>query len=284
MGKIYKAFIMDGDAEVSVIQSTDIVNEAIRLHNLSPLCAAGLGRALTATAFMSTNLKNEGDRLSVTINGNGAGGRIITSADSALRVRGRIDRPDVDLPLKPDGKLDVGGLVGKRGNMTVVRSMGLKEPYVGRSNLISGEIAEDFAAYYAYSEQQPTAIALGVLVGKEGTCIGAGGVVMQPMPGCSDEKISMLEKTIGEFGDISAKIRDLGAEGVCKKYFPNAEFTEFEPKYECNCSKEYIDGVLVTIGKEELEKTLSDLGKVEVCCEFCDKKYVYFKDDIEKLF
>ncbi len=283
MGKIYKSLVFGGDIALAVLDTTDIVNQAIRYHKLSPLAAAGLGRALTATAFMATSLKNKEHRLSVTIDGDGVGGHIITSADGNLFVRGRIDNPSAELPPNKNGKLDVGGLVGK-GFMTVVKSMGLKEPYVGKCRLVSGEIAEDFTAYYAYSEQQPTAMALGVYIDKSGKCIGAGGIVFQPMPNAKEENIDKCETLLGEFGDISKQISEIGGEGVCRKFFPEYEFTEFSTEYKCNCSKDYIDKVLLTIGKKELCETIESEGKVEVLCEFCDKKYVYTKKDIDELF
>ncbi len=261
MGKIYKALISDGQISVAVLDTTDIVNAAIKIHNLSPLSAAGLGRALTATAFMATSLKDENFRLSVTISGDGVGGRIITAADGKLHIRGSIDNKTADLPLKENGKLNVSGLVGK-GMMTVVKSMGLKEPYVGKCRIVSGEIAEDFTAYYAYSEQQPTAMALGVYIGTDGNCLGAGGVVFQPLPGATDESIAEAERLISEFNDVSKQISEIGGKGICDKYFGGAQFTEAEPKYECNCSKDYIDKVLLTVGKDELIKTADEIGKV----------------------
>ncbi|HBF86263.1 MAG TPA: Hsp33 family molecular chaperone HslO [Clostridiales bacterium] len=284
MGKIYKTLIFDGNVSLSVLETTDVVNEAIKFHNLSPLCAAGLGRTLTAVAFMASNLKGKDERLSVTIDGNGAGGRIVAAADAALNVRGTIDRPEVVLPLKADGKLDVGGLVGNNGKITVVKNLGLKEPYVGRCNLVSGEIAEDFTAYYAYSEQQPTAMALGVLIGKDGSCEGAGVVVLQPMPDCLEEDIEKAEKLMEHFGNISYLMKDGGAEEIVKKYFGEYSFAFRETRYKCNCCKDYIDKVLLTIGKAELIDTAEKEGKVEVCCQFCDKKYVYKREDIENLF
>ncbi len=283
MGKLFKTLIFDGEISLSVIDSTDIVNEAIKFHNLTPVCAAALGRVLTVTAFMSSSLKHEDERLSVTIEGDGKGGQIVAAADGQMHVRGLIGNPQADLPLNSRGKLDVGGIVGKNGSITVIKNLGLKEPYVGRCDLVSGEIAEDFTAYYAYSEQQPTAMAIGVLIGRDETCIGAGGIIIQPMPNCSDESIEKAEKLIGEFGDVSAKIHSIGAEGIIKEYFAEYDFTEYNPKYVCNCSKEYIDGILITLGEGELYDTVDKEGKIEVCCHFCDKKYVYYKEDVDKL-
>lgn len=283
MGKIYKTLIYDGQISLSVLDTTDVVNKAIELHGLTPLCAAGLGRALTVASFMATSLKDENEKLSVTIDGNGVGGKIVVCADGNLNVRGSIVNPHADLPLKPNGKLDVGGLVGNEGMITVVKNLGLKEPYVGKCKLVSGEIGEDFAAYYAYSEQQPTAIAVGVLV-KNDKCIGAGGVILQPLPDCAEENIGKAENLIAEFSDVSRKINEIGIDGIIKKYFGEYEFTKYETQYKCGCSREYVDKVLIALGKKELSDIIEKDGKIEVCCEFCDKKYVYGQKDVEELF
>lgn len=283
MGKIYKTLIYDGQISLSVLDTTDVVNKAIELHGLTPLCAAGLGRALTVASFMAASLKDENEKLSVTIDGNGVGGKIVVCADGNLNVRGSIVNPHADLPLKPNGKLDVGGLVGNEGMITVVKNLGLKEPYVGKCKLVSGEIGEDFAAYYAYSEQQLTAIAVGVLV-KNDKCIGAGGVILQPLPDCAEENIGKAEKLIAEFSDVSRKINEIGIDGIIKKYFDEYEFTKYETQYKCGCSREYVDKVLIALGKKELSDIIEKDGKIEVCCEFCDKKYVYGQEDVEELF
>ena len=283
MGKIYKTLIYDGQISLSVLDTTDVVNKAIELHGLTPLCAAGLGRALTVASFMATSLKDENEKLSVTIDGNGVGGKIVVCADGNLNVRGSIVNPHADLPLKPNGKLDVGGLVGNEGTITVVKNLGLKEPYVGKCKLVSGEIGEDFAAYYAYSEQQPTAIAVGVLV-KNDKCIGAGGVILQPLPDCAEKNIGKAEKLIAEFSDVSRKINEIGIDEIIKKYFDEYEFTKYETQYKCGCSREYVDKVLIALGEKELSDIIEKDGKIEVCCEFCDKKYVYGQKDVEELF
>lgn len=281
MGKIYKTLIFDGQISLSVLDTTDVVNEAIRLHKLTPVCAAALGRTLTVTAFMASQLKGEDERLSVTINGNGAGGKIIAAADSKLNVRGAIDNPTVDLPLKANGKLDVGGVVGNSGYITVVKNLGLKEPYVGRSELVSGEIGEDFAAYYAYSEQQPTAIAVGVLIKNE-KCIGAGGVIIQPLPDCTEENLVKAENLVNKFSDVSKQISETGVEGIIEKYFKGYDFNAFDVRYKCNCSDEYVRKVLITLGEKELYDAIEKDGKIEVYCQFCDKKYVYYKKDVDE--
>ncbi len=282
MGKIYKTLMFDGKISLAVIDSTDIVNKAIEYHKLTPLTSACLGRTMTASIFMASNLKNEGDKLSITVNGDGVGGHIIVSVDSKLRVRGYIDNPNVNLPLNEKGKLDVKSCVGK-GRITVVRSMGLKEPYTGSSEIISGELAEDFAYYYTISEQEPTAMALGVLVDNDGKCIGAGGIVMQALPGCDDETAEKAQEIIYKYGDISSHICKYGAEGIIKNDFKDYYFTKRDTFYECICSKEYIDSLILSLGKDEIYDILKEQGKISVECQYCDKKYVYLESDIGKL-
>lgn len=284
MGRILKTLIYNQEISLSLIDSTDIVNTAIEYHGLSPLAAAALGRTLTAAVFMASNLKNDGDKLSITINGTGEGGQIVVCADNELHLRGYIDNPQVNLPLNAAGKLDVAGCVGKRGRISVVKDIGLKEPYTSSSNIISGELAEDFAAYYTYSEQQPTGMALGVKIGRELKCVGAGGIVMQPMPNASIESIEKAEELLTHFGNISTMIEQMGLEGICKNYFEGTTFTELTPQYKCNCSKDYVDKVLITLGKQELLETLQQEGKIEVNCQFCPEKYTYYEEDVKKLF
>ena len=283
MSRVLKGLIFDGDISVCLLDTTDMVNVAIEYHKLSPLCAAALGRAMTATTFMASGLKNDDDRLSVTIKGNGAGGSIVVCGDSALNMRGSIDNPQIDLPLNENGKLDVRACVGDSGRITVVKSMGLKEPYTGSAHIVSGEIAEDFAAYYTYSEQIPTAMALGVKIGKDLKCIGAGGVVLQVMPGAKEESIAAAEELVSNFSAISTMIEKEGLNGIIDGFFKNTEFTEYSAGYKCNCSKDYVDGILLTLGAKELYDTIEKEGKIEVNCHFCPNKYVYDKNDVDRL-
>lgn len=283
MGKALRSLIFDGQVSLTVMDTTDIVNAAIKFHKLSPLSAAALGRTLTAGTFIALGLKNDGDKFSVTVKGDGVGGSIVVCGNSDLYMRGYIDNPRAVLPLKPNGKLDVGGCVGREGRITVIKDIGLKDPYVGSCPLVSGEIAEDFTAYYTYSEQQPTAMALGVRIGTDYSCVGAGGVVVQIMPGCSDENIAGAEELISNFSNVSGMIESMGLDGIVEKYFPNAEFTEYHPTYKCNCGREYIEKVLLSMGEEEMRSTIKEQGKIEVQCHFCDKKYVFTEEDVEKL-
>ena len=282
MDVLYKGIAFNNNISVTVIEATELVNEAIKIHNLSPLAAAALGRTMIAAAFMSSTLKGEDDRLSVTFSGDGVGGHIVVAGDSQLNIRGYIDNPQCDLPLNGKGKLDVAGCVG-RGRMTVVKSMGLKEPYTGSAEIVSGEIAEDFASYYTFSEQQPTGMALGVKIGKNYECIGAGGVIFQTLPQAEEDDVIKAEELLMTLGDISTVMQNEGAEAFINRAFTDYSYEKYTPKYKCICSKEYIDSILLTLGKQELYDTLEKEGKIEIHCHFCNKNYVYNKDDIDGL-
>lgn len=284
MNKLLKTIVFDDEITLSVLDTTDMVNQAIKIHNLSPLSAAALGRTLTVCTFMSSNLKNRSDKLSVTVKGDGVGGKITVCGNGDLAMRGFIDNPQADLPLRPDGKLNVGGCVGKNGRLTVVRSMGLKEPYSGSSELVTGEIAEDFTAYYAFSEQQPTAMALGVKIGTDGRCVGAGGVIVQALPGASDRSLFLAEEITKDCANISTLIEEHGAEWVAKELFFAKRFDEYRPEYKCLCSRDYIEKVLISLGKEELKDIIEKEGKIKVDCQFCDKVYEFTADDVDGFF
>lgn len=286
MNKLYKTLVYDKQISLSVLDTTDMVNEAIRIHNLSPVCSAALGRTLTVCTYMSSGLKSEKDKLSVTVAGDGPIGKITVCGNGFLQMRGSVDNPSVDLPLKPNGKLDVAGAVGK-GRLTVVKSMGLKEPYSGSAKLVSGEIAEDFTAYYAYSEQQPTAIALGVKIGKDGKCLGAGGVILTVLPYAEEKNLVKAEEVMKNFSDVSTKIQTLGVEGIIEKYFKNdlgEQVSKYYPEYKCLCSDDYVKGILVSLGKKELLDIIEKEGEISVDCEFCRKKYKYNEKDVESFF
>ena len=282
MGRIYKALMFNDEISVSLLETTDIVNQAIEYHNLTPVCAAALGRTLTVCSFMSTSLKNNNDSLTVTISGDGPCGHIVACADSDNTVRGYVDNPQVDIPLKENGKLDVGACVGK-GSIAVIKNMGLKEPWRGSCPIVSGEIGEDFSAYYTYSEQQPTAISVGVKIGRDLKCIASGGLIIQPLPFASEESILNCEELLSHFGAISTLIETIGFDGIIEKYFKDIKFDKYETSYNCKCSKDRIDRVVLTLGKDELYKICAEEGKVQVTCHFCSKAYDYQKKDIDIL-
>lgn len=280
---ILRGLIYNEEVSLAVADTTALVNEAIRIHGLSPLSAAALGRTLTVAAYMCSSLKTEGSALSVTIKGDGVGGPIYVSGDRLLHMRGYIDNPQTALPPNALGKLDVGGCVGRNGYLSVVRDDGENRPFIGTTPLVSGEIGEDFAAYFAYSEQLPTAIAVGVKISREGSCLGAGGVFLQPLPGASEESIQKAEEAIGQFGAVSSLLQEMSAEALAEKYFGNVTFYKLKPEYKCNCSRNYIEGILAAMGEEELRAVVAEQGKISVHCHYCNTDYEFSPAEAEEI-
>ena len=271
---------------VSAVESKDIVNKAIKLHKLSPIAAVALGRALTMAALMGKELKNDADYLTVTIDGGGPLGKITVCSDAVGHVKGYVDNPLLDTILREDGRMDVGKAVGSDGQLTVIKDIGMKQPYVGTSKLISGEIASDFAYYYATSEQQPCGVTLGVGLDKT-CCKSAGGVFVQVMPDCPSELLFQLETVMYAMDEMSYQFDGSTAKEVINRFFGQFDpvFTEsVEVSYKCNCGKRKIDRVVKSLGKQEADSIVEELGKVEVCCHFCGKKYAYDREAIDKLF
>lgn len=280
---ILRGLLYNGEVSFAVADTTRLVNEAIRIHGLSALSAAALGRTLTAAAYMCSSLKEERGALSVSVKGDGVGGSIYVSGDKALHMRGYIENPHAELPPNAMGKLDVGGCVGRNGYLSVVRDDGDNIPFVGTTELVSGEIGEDFAAYFAYSEQIPTAVAVGVKIGTDGTCLGAGGVFLQPLPGASEESIEKAEKSIGQFSAISSLMERMTAQEVLEQYFGAVKFYTQKPEYKCNCSRHYIEGILAAMGEEELRSILAEQGEISVHCHYCNTDYKFTAAETEAL-
>ncbi len=284
VSKIYKTLVCGGEISLAVLDTTALVQECILRHGLSPVAAAALGRTMTATAYLCSWLKGKESRLYVTVAGNGKGGKISVSGDGALHLCGNIAVPGVELPLRADGKLDVGGCVGREGTLTVVRDDGEGVPFVGTSALLSGEIAEDFSAYFLTSEQRPTAIALGVLVTPDGVCPGAGGVFLQPLPGASEEAVCYAENAIGKFSNVSALIARLGAKGILKEYFSAEDADVRDIVFRCRCSRERAAAAVLSMGREDAEALLGETGEVVVHCHDCNTDYIFRKKDVAALF
>ncbi len=286
MAEILRGMTRDGSAQILVINSKDIVNEAIRIHRTAPTATAALGRVLTATSLMGTTLKNKGNSLSVNFRGDGPSGHILAVSDYYGNVRGYIQNPHTDLPLNKLGKLDVGGAVGK-GPLHVIKDVGEKEPYIGITNITSGEIAEDITAYYAESEQIPSLVALGVLVGTDGKCQAAGGVMIQLLPFADEKTIEKIEKNATALSNVS-KLFDEGKSNleIAEIALKDIEFDLFDTidvGYKCTCSRKRVGRALLTLSPYELYNMLVKDKKIEVNCQFCDRVYTFVGEDIEKL-
>lgn len=286
MSSVLVKAIIENAVTVTAVETKDIVNKAIKIHNLSPVAAAALGRSLTMAAMMGNEFKNKEDYLTVIIDGNGPLGKITVCADGGGHVKGDILNPAVETAVRADGHLDVGSAVGKTGQITVIKDIGLKQPYVGTSALVSGEIANDFAYYFATSEQQPCGVTLGVGLDKS-FCKSAGGVFVQVMPYCPKELLDKLETIMYAMDEMSYQFDGSTAEEVVRRFFGEFDLQFVEQKevtYKCNCNKRKINRIVKNLGKAECADILNDLGKIEVCCHFCGKKYVYLQPDVDKLF
>ena len=285
--KIIKFLAHEGRISVVCANTTEMVEEARKIHDMSPVVTAAFGRLLTITAIMATEMKGSKDKLTVQLKGNGPIGVMIATANNKPIVKGYATNPVVELPLNEDGKLDVSGAVGFEGYINVVKDIGLKDPYIGISPLVSGEIAEDFANYFVNSEQRNSAVALGVLVDKNGVR-ASGGYLINPMPDATEEDISIVEQSIFKAGAMSKMLdQNLTLEEIAKKITgdENVEIIEdrIVPEFKCDCSKEHMQDALMTIGKEELEDIIEKEGKAELVCHFCNKKYQFNKQELENI-
>ena len=285
--KIIKFLAHKGKISVICADTTNLVEKARKTHDLSPVVTAAFGRMLTITAIMGAEMKGTKDKLTVQIKGNGPIEMMVATTNHFPRVKGYAINPQVDLPLNEFGKLDVGGAVGYEGYINVIKDIGMKEPYIGISPLTSGEIADDFANYFVNSEQRNSAVALGVLVNKNGVK-SAGGYLINPMPDAGEEEISKVEQAIFKAGAISKMLdENLSLQDIARKITGDEEVKIIEenitPIFQCDCSKEHMAEGLATIGKEELQNIIETDGKAELVCHFCNEKYEFSKEELEHI-
>ena len=287
MGNLYRAISADGSAFAEVLDAKDIVSEIERIHKTSAVITAGLGRLTIAASLMGYMLKGDDDSVTLRVDGGGPSGQLVAVADSRGNVKSCVNNPVVELPLNVQGKLDVGGAVGRDGTLSVVKDMGLKEPYVGVIPIVSGEIAEDIASYYATSEQIPTVCSLGVLVNPDLTVKAAGGFLVQLLPFADEKCIDIIEKNVAKIRPVSAMLD----EGITPEEIANMLLDGLEPNvldtaspvYKCDCSRERTERVLISIGKDELKSIAAEEKDTAVSCHFCGREYVFTPADIRKL-
>ena len=270
--QIVKFLAHHGKISVICAETTKLVEEARKIHDLSPVSTAAFGRMLTITAIMGVEMKNEKDKLTVQIKGNGPIEMMVATTNNFPKVKGYVANPQVDIPLNELGKLDVGGAVGQEGYINVIKDIGLKDPYIGVSPLTSGEIADDFANYFVHSEQRNSAVALGVLIDKDGVK-AAGGYLINPMPDSTEEEISKVEQAIFQAGAMSKMLDEkLSLKEIAQKITgdENVEIVEenITPIYQCDCSKEHMQEGLATIGKEELQDIIEKERKSRISMPF----------------
>lgn len=288
MDKLIRGNSTDGAIRVFTAITTDTINEAHRIHNTSATASAALGRLLTAGAILGgAQLKSETDSLTLQINGDGPLGMMTVVASANSEVRGYVENPMADLPVNSRGKLDVSGVIGK-GFLSVIRDLDLKEPYIGRTPLISGEIAEDLTYYYAKSEQIPTAIALGVLVDTDLSIKAAGGYMIQLMPEANDEVADKLTEIIENLPPVTDMIvNGMSAEdiafAVTDGFDMLLELNAPAPQYKCNCSRKRMERALISLGKREISDIIEEQGEAEMTCRFCDNIYKFSKDELTEL-
>lgn len=281
---VIRAIDEDKSFRVFIASSTNMVEAARTTHNTSPVATAAIGRTITGAAMMGLMSKGDKDKITLQFRGDGPINNILAVANNKGEVKGYISNPNTDLPNRPDGKLNVGGAVGNKGKLIVTKDMGLKKPYVGQTNLVSGEIAEDLANYFTVSEQQPSAVALGVLVNRDISVKASGGVIVQVLPNIEEEVLKKLEKNIIILSSMSSLV-DEGStpEDILKQVFGefNMKVTEKkEIKFICDCNRGRMEEALISLGKKEISEIVHDDGEAELVCHFCNKKHRFDKADL----
>lgn len=286
--KLIRAIAKNGEIRIIAAITTELVNEAVKIHQCLPTAAAAFGRMLTAGSLMGAMLKSEGDTLTITISGGGETKNIVVTTHSDANVKGYISNPYVDLPLNAKGKLDVSGAIGKDGFLTVIKDFGLKEPYVGKVPIYTGEIGDDIAYYFTVSEQTPSAVGLGVLVEQDSSIKAAGGFIIQMMPGHDELTADLLTYRLEEIPSITELIdKGKSIEDIIKYIFEGMDLKiiddNIKPEYKCDCSQERVEQVLISIGKKDLEEIYHEGKSEEIKCNFCHKNYIFTHEKIGQI-
>ena len=284
---LVRAVTDDGLIRAFGCVTKNTVQKAIDHHNTSPVATAALGRLLTAAAMMGSMLKGEKDLVTLQLNGGGPLGRVLAVSGCDCKVKGYVDNPNVDIPLNSAGKLDVGGAVGKDGFITVIQDLGLKEPYIGKIPLVTGEVGDDLVKYFAISEQVPSVVAVGVLVDKDLSCKNSGGFIIQVMPGATDDDITKLEENLKNIKSVTEMLEGgMNIEEIMGVALGGFDFhftDKSDVEFYCNCSKERVRKVLRSVGAEELEDIIKEDGKAELDCHFCNEKYLFDLDELNEI-
>ena len=287
MDRIVRAISSDGLVQAAAICSRDLTERARQIHKLLPVGTAALGRTLSAASLMGNALKGAGASLTLQIKGGGPLGTVLAVSDNLGNVRGYVTNPQVDIPLREDGKLDVGGAVGREGTITVIKDLHMKEPYVGTIDLLGGEIAEDVAAYFVESEQIPTACGLGVLVDRDQSVKAAGGYLSQLLPGATEDTIVKVEGGIMAAGNVSAILdKDDDPEHMLRQVMSDFDLKILETcpvEYRCYCSRQRVERALISLGKDELQQILDEQGHCSMTCQFCDAVYDFSGGELKAL-
>ena len=284
---IIRAVDVTKSARIFIARTTEMVQEIRNIHQSSATGSAALGRLATMASLTGINLKSDGDTVTLKTDGGGIGGKLIAVSDSTGKVRVTATNPQADFPSNEKGKLDVATFVGRQGQISIVRDFGLKEPYVGISEIVSGEIAEDFANYFFYSEQTPTVVSLGVLVDTDLSIKAAGGLFIQLLPDAGEETISTIEEIAKSLPPVSTLIdQGLSPEEILEEYFTKLDpevIDKIDVSYECNCSRERVEKAMISIGKKDLEEIIREDGKAHVVCDFCREEYNFSKEELQAL-
>ena len=285
--QLIRAISKDGSIKASAVSTRGLTERARQIHRTLPVATAALGRLLAGASMMGSALKEDGASLTLQIKGGGPLGTLLAVSDNQGNVRGTVDNPAVELPLRPDGKLDVGSAVGNQGTLTVIRDLNMKEPYVGSVGLLWGEIAEDLALYFVESEQVPTACGLGVLVDRDQSVLAAGGYLIQMLPGASEDAADQLEASIRAAGAVTELLRrDQGPEVLLRQVMAGIpiDILEKNPiEYRCDCSRARMERALISLGREELRSMIDEQGGAELTCRFCDNVQRFTREDLEGL-